>query len=130
MEWFIDQTKAARQAFEDMRIVTSSADTLQNPLLFMARLGDLTRSNSFLWTEAYCKTLERYSRVLHMGQELSRGLVLNTLAADIIAGYLTLNARQRLSPYLVPDTDWQWQHQRSAQRMRNTAAALGGMTHR
>src|SRR5436305_4879262 len=98
MEWFFEQTKVARHALEDMRTVTASERTLCDPLLFMTRFGDLTRSNSFLWTETNFKILERYSRVLHTGQSQSRGLVLSTLAADIIAGYLSLNGRKQLSP--------------------------------
>jgi predicted unusual protein kinase regulating ubiquinone biosynthesis (AarF/ABC1/UbiB family) len=127
MEWFFEQTKVARHALEDMRTVTASERTLCDPLLFMTRFGDLTRSNSFLWTETNFKILERYSRVLHTGQSQSRGLVLSTLAADIIAGYLSLNGRKQLSPALVPPADWEWQHQRSAQRILSTAAALGGV---
>src|SRR5579884_3222796 len=127
MDWFLEQTKAARYALEDLRTVTASERTFCDPLLFMTRFGDLTRSNSFLWTETNFKTLERYSRVAHTGQGLSRGLVLSTLAADIIAGYLSLNGRKQLSPALVPPADWEWQHRRSAQRILSTAAALGGM---
>jgi len=127
MEWFLEQTKATRYALEDMWTVTASERTFRNPLLFMTRFGDLTRSNSFLWTETNIKTLEHYSRVLHTGQGLSRGLVLSTLAADIIAGYLSLTGRKQMSPALVPPADWEWQHRRSAQRIVSTAAALGGM---
>ena len=127
MEWFLEQTKAARHALEDIHTVTTSPRTFCNPLLFMTRFGDLTRSNSFLWTETNLKTLERYSRALHTGQGQSRGLVLSMLAADIIAGYLSLNARKQLSPALVPPADWEWQHRRSAQRILSTAAALGGV---
>jgi predicted unusual protein kinase regulating ubiquinone biosynthesis (AarF/ABC1/UbiB family) len=126
MEWLLDQARTARQAYEDIQIVTSSEDSLQQPWLLMVRFADLTRSNGFLWLETYCKIWEHY-HLLPAYRGLARSLVLNTLAADIIVGYLTLSVRKRLCPYLVPTIDWQWQHQRSAQRIRHTAALLGGM---
>jgi predicted unusual protein kinase regulating ubiquinone biosynthesis (AarF/ABC1/UbiB family) len=53
-------------------------------------------------------------------------LVLATVAADIFVGYTTLRERAKWLPSLVQPRDWQLQHQRSANRVLETAASLGG----
>jgi predicted unusual protein kinase regulating ubiquinone biosynthesis (AarF/ABC1/UbiB family) len=85
----------------------------------------LTRSTSFLWVEAHLKTLEYYSRVGHVGQEGSRSVALGTLAADLLIGYTVLNQRGRWRRLVQPQ-DWNLMHQRGANRILDTTAALGG----
>jgi predicted unusual protein kinase regulating ubiquinone biosynthesis (AarF/ABC1/UbiB family) len=127
MLWILDQTQAFGRATIENTLATISAGCEKpDPLAFIARLGDLTCSHKFLWAEAGLKTLEHYSRVAHVGQGLSRGLVLGTLAADLWTGYTVLNERRRWWSPLVQPQDWQLQHQRSAKRLLDTAAVLGG----
>ena len=97
-----------------------------NPALFLARLTDLARSNAFLWTEAGLSVQEHTTRMVPVGQSLSRSLVMATVAADIFVGYTTLNEREKWLPSLVKPRDWELQHQRSANRVLETAASLGG----
>lgn len=125
MKWLLDQTEATLRAVEDTQAVLSAGGALRDPLVFLARLGDLSRSNGFLWTETNLKTLEHYSRLTHVGQEWTRGLALGTLAADLLIGYKVLDERGRWSG-LVRAQDWELQHQRGAERILATAAALGG----
>src|SRR3989442_5873671 len=61
-----------------------------------------------------------------VGQSLSRSLVLATVAADIFVGYTSLRERAKWLSSLVQPRDWQLQHQRSANRVLETAASLGG----
>ena len=96
------------------------------PALFLVRLADLARSNAFLWTEAGLQVQERSTRMIQVGQGLSRSLVLATVAADIVVGYATLRERAKWLPSLVKPRDWQLQHQRSANRVLETAASFGG----
>ncbi len=125
MEWLLNQTAAMRHAIQDTRAVFSIKDGIPNPLAFTARLGDLTRSTSFLLVEANFKTLEYFSRITHVGQEGSRGLALGTLAADLVSGYTILNQRGQWR-YLVQPQDWNLMHLRGANRILDTSAALGG----
>jgi ubiquinone biosynthesis protein len=125
MEWLLNQTKAVGQVVEDLQAVFSVKGAVQDPLALIARLGDFTRSTSFLWVETHLKTLEYYSRVSHLGQERSREVALGTLAADLLTGYTILNQRGRWNG-LVQPRDWELQHQRGANRILDTAAALGG----
>jgi len=69
---------------------------------------------------------EHATRVVPVGQSLSRSLVLATVGADIFVGYTTLSERAKWLPSLVKPRDWQLQHQRSANRVLETAASLGG----
>ncbi len=92
----------------------------------LARLGDLTRSNAFLWAETGLLMQEQNSRGNAIGQTLTRSLALGTLATDIISGYLSLRERARLWPDLVQERDWELQHQRGANHVLDTAASLGG----
>lgn len=125
MEWLLNQTKAVGQVVEDLQAVFSVKGAVQDPLALIARLGDFTRSTSFLWVETHLKTLEYYSRVSHLGQERSREVALGTLAADLLTGYTILNQRGRWNGLVQPQ-DWELQHQRGANRILDTAAALGG----
>src|SRR5947199_3586935 len=125
MEWLLNQTAAMRHAIRDTQAVLSVKGGVPNPLAFTARLGDLTRSTSFLLVEANFKTLEYFSRITHVGQEGSRGLALGTLAADLLSGYTMLNQRGRWR-YLVQPQDWNLMHLRGANRILDTSAALGG----
>jgi predicted unusual protein kinase regulating ubiquinone biosynthesis (AarF/ABC1/UbiB family) len=125
MEWLLDQAATVRHAIEDTRAVLSVKNDVLDPLVFIARLGDLTRSTSFLWVEAHLKTLEYYSRVIHIGQKGSRGAALGALAVDLLSGYTALNQRGRWRRLVQPQ-DWNLQHQRGANRILDTTAALGG----
>lgn len=127
MAWILDQTKALGYASIENTLATLTTGCAKpDPLMFIVRLADLTSSQNFLWTEAGLKTLEHYSRIVRVGRRLSRELVLGTLAADIWSGYTVLNERRRWWPDLVKSQDWQLQHQRSAKRLLDTAALLGG----
>jgi len=126
MLWNLDQREVVGRAIEDAQAVFKVKGELRDPLAFVARLGDLIRSTNFLWLEAYCKMLEHYSRVTHLGQQSSRELTLGTLAADILTSYMVVKERGRWSSCLVQPEDWELQHRRSASRILDTAAALGG----
>ena len=122
--WVLDQT--VRHAIEETWAVLTNGAITPNPALFLARLADLARSNAFLWTEAGLSMQEHATRVVPVGQSLSRSLVLATVAADIFVGYTTLRERAKWLPSLVHPRDWALQHQRSANRVLETAASLGG----
>ena len=122
--WVLDQ--AVRRTIEETWAVFTNGSITPNPALFLARLADLARSNAFLWTEAGLQVQERSTRVVPVGQSLSRSLVLATVAADIFVGYTTLRERAKWLPSLVKPQDWELQHQRSANRVLETAASLGG----
>ncbi len=94
--------------------------------LLLARLSDLARSNAFLWMRAGFSVQEHAVRLLPVGQSLSRSLVMACVAADIVLGYATLKERAKWLPALVQPRDWVLQHQRSASRVLETAASLGG----
>jgi predicted unusual protein kinase regulating ubiquinone biosynthesis (AarF/ABC1/UbiB family) len=123
--WALDQ--AVRRTIEETWAVLSSAATTSNPTVFLARLADLARSNAFLWTEAGLAVQEQVTRVVPVGQSLSRSLVLATVAADIFAGYTTLAERAKWLPSLVKPLDWELLHQRGANRVLETATSLGGV---
>ncbi len=106
-------------------LLTNENRSLGLPSL-LTRLGDLTRSNAFLWAETGLRMQEQHSRGTAAGLTLSRSLVLATLAADLFSGYLTLRERARLWPHLVQERDWELQHQRGANHTLDTAASLGG----
>src|SRR5256885_4314224 len=122
--WVLDQT--VRHTIEETWAVFTNGSITPNPALFLARLADLARSNAFLWTEAGLQVQERSTRVVPVGQSLSRSLVLATVAADIFVGYSSLRERAKWLPSLVKPRDWELQHQRSANRVLETAASLGG----
>ena len=122
--WVLDQ--AVRRTIEETWAVFTNETITPNPALFLARLADLARSNAFLWTEAGLSVQEHATRVVQVGQSLSRSLVMATVAADIFVGYNTLGERAKWVPSLVKPRDWELQHQRSANRVLETAASLGG----
>ncbi len=126
MEWIIDQAQAVGHAIEDTRAVFSADSDLRDPLVLTARLSDLVRSHSFLSVEASLKALEHYSRITHVGRRLTRGLAISTLAADLLTNYTLLNGRGRIWSHLAQPKDWELQHQRGANRVLDTAAALSG----
>jgi predicted unusual protein kinase regulating ubiquinone biosynthesis (AarF/ABC1/UbiB family) len=117
--------ESVRHAIEETWAVLSGRDS-PNPALFLVRLADLARSNAFLWAETGLQVQERSIRTIQAGQALSRSLVLATVAADILVSYTTLRERAKWLPALVKPRDWQLQHQRSADRVLDTAASLGG----
>src|SRR2546426_7878216 len=122
--WVLDQT--VRHTIEETWAVLTNGAITPNPALFLARLADLARSNAFLWTEAGLQVQEHVTRVVPVGQSLSRSLVLATVAADIFVGYSSLRERAKWLPSLVKPRDWELQHQRSANRVLEPAASLGG----
>src|SRR2546428_3191894 len=122
--WVLDQ--AARHTIEETWAVFTRGTETPNPALFLARLADLARSNAFLWTEAGLSVQEHATRVVPVGQSLSRSLVLATVAADIFVGYSTLGERAKWLPSLVKPRDWELQTPRTAHRVLETAASLGG----
>ena len=126
MEWITNQNQAARQSLDDTMAVVAYGIRHPHPVAASARLGALARSNGFLWLEASLRGLEQYSRAVPITRRATRASVLLTLAADLVSGYTLLDQRRRLSPTLVQPQDWEWQHERSALRLRDTAAALGG----
>lgn len=97
-----------------------------DPALLLARLGDLARSNAFLWMKAGLSAGEQATRLIPAGQTLTRSLVMACVTADIALGYATLSQRAKWLPALVTPRDWELQHQRSANRTLETAASLGG----
>jgi hypothetical protein len=123
-KWVLDQT--VRRTIEETWAVFTNGSITPNPALFLTRLADLARSNAFLWTEAGLQVQEHATHVVPVGQSLSRSLVLATVAADIFVGYSTLRERAKWLPSLVKPRDWELQHQRSANRVLETAASLGG----
>lgn len=126
MVWMTNQREAAEQAIADTRAVLTEGLSLRDPVTLGARLGDLARSNSLLALEANLTSLEQYSRVAHVGRQPARALTFTALAADILSGYLALTRRSRLWGRLAQPQDWEWQHERSAARVRDTAARLRG----
>src|SRR5437660_8892268 len=122
--WVLDQT--VRHTIEETWAVLTTGTETPNPALFLARLADLARSNTFLWAEAGLQVQEQATSVVPVVQSLSRSLVLATVAADIFVGYTTLGERAKWLTSLVKPRDWELQHQRSAYRMLETAASLGG----
>jgi predicted unusual protein kinase regulating ubiquinone biosynthesis (AarF/ABC1/UbiB family) len=122
--WVLDQS--VRHTIEETWAIFTKGPETPNPALFLARLADLARSNTFLWAEAGLQLQEHATRVVPVGQSLSRSLVLATVAADIFVGYSSLRERAKWLPSLVKPRDWELQHQRSANRVLETAASLGG----
>ena len=91
------------------------------------RLGDLSRSQWFLWTGANLAAGERAGRGTAAGRALpSRALVLGTLAADLYLAYTTLKERGRWLPATVGEVDWELAHRRGAGELLDAAQALGG----
>src|SRR5260221_14790718 len=93
MAWFGSHQDAVGQALADTRAVLAGGISLRDPIALSVRLGDLSRSNGLLSLEASLQSLERYSRLVHVGRRSTRSLALATLAADIESGYLLLDRR-------------------------------------
>ncbi len=118
--------ESLRRTIEETWAVFLTGKEMLNPAVFVARLSDQVRSNSFLWTEAGLRTQERYSRITPVSSAVSRTAVLTTVTTDISVGYIALRERARLLPNLIGPKDWELQHQRGANRVLDTAATLGG----
>ncbi|HEX2913686.1 MAG TPA: AarF/UbiB family protein [Chloroflexia bacterium] len=130
MESILEQTTRRTLQETGETLLPHKDNTLQNGVLYPAQLltqlGDVSRSNLFLWTEASLRLGERLNRLAPVGLPVSRSLVLATVAADLLSGYLTLQQRSRWLPWLVSSRDWELQHERGANRLLDTAASLGG----
>src|SRR5256886_17670610 len=122
--WVLDQT--VRHTIQETWAVLTNGAITPNPALFVTRLADLARSNAFLWAEAGLSVQEHATRVVPVGQSLSRSLGLATVAADIFVGYTTLGERAKWLPSLVNPRDWGLQHQRRATRRLETPAPPRG----
>ena len=122
---------AARRSGEEA--LESSGTDLSEPA-FVVRAGDLLRAQVFLWAAAGFAAGERLSRAapgeaasgFGRAEWLPRAMVIGTVAADLYLGYATLRARERWSPKLVDEKDWEAQHRRGAKRVLDAAATLGG----
>lgn len=91
------------------------------------RLGDLSRSQWFLWAGAGLAAGERAGREAPLGgTPAQRALVLGTIAADLYLAYTTLRERSRWLPHTVGQEDWELAHRRGAGRLLDSAEALGG----
>ncbi len=126
---------ARRSGEEALAVLTAStADGASDPATLVARVGDLTRAQAFLWAVAGLTVQERVSRAalaagaapLSRLGAAPRALVLGAVASDLYLGYATLRERARRRPDLVQPVDWELQHRRGAARALDTAAALGG----
>ncbi len=125
-------TLAARRSGEETRAVRESAHGTPNGA-FLARAGDLARSQWFLWAWATLAAGERLGRAtLGVAPGLSplapspRALVIGTVASELYLGYAALRERTRWFEDLVRPEDWNLAHRRGAGRLLDTAEALGG----
>jgi predicted unusual protein kinase regulating ubiquinone biosynthesis (AarF/ABC1/UbiB family) len=123
-------TKAARRSAEEVRAVLDAGRA--SGLATAARLGDLSRTQWFLWAGAGLAAGERASRGLWKDSlppagYSPRASLLGTLATDLYLGYAALRERARWFPDLVAEVDWELQHRRGATRALDTAEALGGV---
>jgi predicted unusual protein kinase regulating ubiquinone biosynthesis (AarF/ABC1/UbiB family) len=128
--------RAAQRSSGESRTVFAADGT--PGAAFLARFGDLARSQMFLWASAGLAVGERLGRATSVGGALrgpvdlsafgwtQRASVLGAVAADLWLGYATLRERGRWVPDLVGDEDWELQHRRGAGRVLDAAAALGG----
>ena len=123
-------THAARRSAEETRAVLDAGVTTPD-LATAARLGDLSRSQWFLWLAAGLAAAERAGRGIRGGFLPSLGYsprasLLGTIAADLYLGYAALRERSRWTG-LVVDEDWGLQHRRGAARTLDAAEVLGGV---
>ncbi|MGB7915229.1 MAG: hypothetical protein WCF79_08070, partial [Rhodomicrobium sp.] len=118
--------QAVRHSIEETWAVFTPETGTPDPALFLARLSDLARSNAFLWMKAGLSVQEHATRLVPAAQSLSRSLVMACVSADILLAYSTLRERSKWLPPLVKPWDWDRQHERSANRVLETAASLGG----
>jgi ubiquinone biosynthesis protein len=70
-----------RRALEETREAFSDENKMTDPAMAIARLSDVSRSNSFLWVETWLRLQEHFSRTARVGLAWSRILVLMTLKA-------------------------------------------------
>src|SRR5258707_7932926 len=119
--WVLDQ--AVRHTIEETWAVLTNGAITPNPALFLARLADLARSNAFLWTQAGLSVQEHATRVVPVGQSLSRSLVLAAVAAAIFVRYPPRSGRANGLPSLVNARDGELPHDRRAHRALETAAS-------
>src|SRR5947209_2081138 len=129
-------TRATRRSGEETQAVFAADETAGTALL--ARMGDLTRAQAFLWASAGLAAGERLGRAASAGGALPgsvdlaafgwapRASVLGAVAANLWLGYAALRERARWVSNLVKDEDWELQHRRGAGRVLDAAAALGG----
>ncbi len=125
-------SRAVRRSGEETKAVRDASARSSDPD-FLARFGDLARSEAFLWTEAGLMTGERLGRGLALASPgfsgyagLSRTLVIGAVAADLYLGYTALRRRSTSYPGLVGEEDWGLQHRRGAARILDAASELGG----
>ena len=124
-------SKAARRSSEETRAVLDAAKGTPD-FATIARLGDLSRAQWFLWTGAGLAAGERAGRGVAAGAfppalYSPRALVLGMVASDLYLGYAALRERSRWFPSLVADEDWEVQHHRGATRALDAAETLGGV---
>ena len=121
--------RSAERFGEEVRTVRESAEGTPNGA-FLARAGDLARSQWFLGAWATLATGERLGRggvPRFLPLALSpRALVIWTAASDLYLGYAALRERARWFSDLVRREDWGLAHRRGAGRLLDTAEALGG----
>jgi predicted unusual protein kinase regulating ubiquinone biosynthesis (AarF/ABC1/UbiB family) len=121
--------RAARRSGEEARAVRESAQGTPNGA-FLARAGDLARSQWFLWAWATLAAGEHLGRPVTPGflppTPSPRALVIGTVASDLYLGYAALRERGRWFPGLVRPEDRELAHRRGAGRLLDTAEALGG----
>ena len=118
--------QALRHAIEETWAVFTPETGMPGLALLLSRLSDLARSNAFLWMRAGLSAQEHATRLIAAGQSFSRSLVMACVSADIVLAYSTLRERSKWLPPLVKPWDWDRQHERSANRVLETAASLGG----
>src|SRR5215207_4690483 len=112
--------RAARRSGEETRAVFDAGERPPDAAS-LARLGDLVRAQTFLWTAANLAAAERLGRAASTGGEVLPGLsgftdfaasapsprvfVLGTVAADLWVGYAGLRERARWTSGLVRNED-------------------------
>jgi predicted unusual protein kinase regulating ubiquinone biosynthesis (AarF/ABC1/UbiB family) len=134
--------RAVLRSGEEARDVRESARGTPNGV-FLARAGDLARSQWFLWAWATLAAGERLGRASARASTRAtaplllapspspaapspRTLVLGTVASDLYVGYAALRERARWFPGMVRPEDWELAHRRGAGRLLDAARALGG----
>ena len=133
--------RAIRRSGEEARDVRESAGGTPDAT-YLARAGDLARSQWFLWAWTTLAAGERLGRA-SSSREASLGapslapglpasglsprtMVIGTVASDLYVGYAALRERARWFPGLVRPEDWELAHRRGAGRLLDAARALGG----
>ena len=123
-------TRALRRSGEETRAVRDASAGASDPD-FLARFGDLARSEAFLWAEAGLMAGERLGRGFALASPgagyagISRTLVIGAVATDLYLGYSALRGRESSRPGLA-DENYDLQHRRGAARVLDAASELGG----